>query len=93
MGNRAEQKRQLKEENHFRFRALINHKNHHQLLQLSYDIMVSANPSDDGAGEQGMLHHHKILTLSKPSCNTDTRCAAPGGTKQANGMCVAKSIN
>ena len=93
MGNRAEETHQLKEENRFRFRAPLDHKNHHQLLQHPYDIMISANPSDDGAGQQGIMHHHKILALSKPSCNTDTRCAAPGGTKQDNGMCLARSIN
>ena len=59
MGNRAETTHQLKEENRFRFRAPLNHKNHHQLLQPPYDILISANPSDDGAGQRGIMHHHK----------------------------------
>ena len=93
MGNRAEQTHQLKEENRFRFRAPLNDKNHHQLLQPPYDIIIAANTSDDGAGQLGIPHHHKTLTFPEPYPSADTRCAATGGTKQANGLCVVKSIN
>ena len=93
MGNRAEEKHQLEQKNRFLFPALLNHKNHHQLLQLPYDIPITMYPSDDGVCQKRIHRHHKILMLSEPFLSTNTRCAAPGGAKQANGMYVARSIN